>query len=222
MGSILFRQSYTTNFAADENPLSEGGRWRTGATHGTSWQNIRTTSGLAYGTQTGDAPGAGQPNYDDSVAVMTGFWGRNQTVTATVKTVNQNATALCEVELWVRARIEPGRISGYECAFRCHASSNPYIGIVRWNGPLNDFTALPGGNITGSGLHDGDTIKITISGFTIEAFINGVSQGTRTDNGGGIQMQAGAPGFGHWWHNNGATGVSATDYGLTSFAAQDF
>jgi hypothetical protein len=214
MGSMLAqRSSYQiSSFTGSENPISAGGVFFNGLTTGLDWNDLRVTSGLCYGTQDGSFDGT---NFRDSLAILNGIWKQTQTVQATVKTVNQNATAFCEVELWTAASCTAHSTYGYECAFRCHASSNPYIGIVRWNGALNDFTPLTGGNISGPGLHDGDTIKVVRTGFTIDAYINGVLIGSRTDDLGRGAL-FGAPGIGHWWHNNGAVGVNATDYGFTS------
>lgn len=217
VGAFPVNGTYSTNFATAESAILEKGIWRTGLREGVDWCNMQVVGGVAYGTQTGTTG----PPYDDAVAVLQGVWGVNQTVTATVKTINQNSTGFFEVELWGRADISPHFIRGYECAFRCTHDGSQYIGIVRWDGPLNTFTPLPGGNITGSGLSNGDTISITVSGtstVTVEAFINGVSQGTRTDST-AQSWQYGAPGFGHWFRLNGAVGPVVSDFGLTSFSA---
>src|SRR5208337_935597 len=74
--------SYTTNFPLTENPISEGGRWINGGTVGLDWTNVRTTPGLAFGTELSTST-----NDDDSAAVLSGTWGPNQTVTAAVHMV---------------------------------------------------------------------------------------------------------------------------------------
>jgi hypothetical protein len=63
-------RTYTTNFSATENPISEGGYWRNRARDGLDWKDIRTASGLAFGTQDGS-----QSTYNDSTAVLTGALG---------------------------------------------------------------------------------------------------------------------------------------------------
>jgi hypothetical protein len=43
-------QTYTTRFEGEEHPLSEGGKWQNA---GRDWTSVRTSHGLAFGTQTG-------------------------------------------------------------------------------------------------------------------------------------------------------------------------
>src|SRR5437867_1620505 len=42
-------QTYSTDFAGTENPLSEGGAWTNGGATGGDWQNVRKSNGAAYG-----------------------------------------------------------------------------------------------------------------------------------------------------------------------------
>ncbi len=132
--------TYITSFAsppAPENPISEGGNWINGATTGVGWGNVQTTSGLAFGTNV-----SGAPPFNDSTAVLSGTWGSDQAATATVHSVNQNPSIFEEVELRLRTTITPNSITGYEINFRCTSDGSQYIGIVRWNGSLNDFTYI--------------------------------------------------------------------------------
>jgi hypothetical protein len=91
--------TYTTNFPLTENPISEGGKWINGKTVGLDWSNASTTPGLAIGRESGTS------GYDDTVALLTGVWGPNQTVSATVYSVNQNDSIFEEVELRVRSSL---------------------------------------------------------------------------------------------------------------------
>ena len=59
--------TYSTNFAGTENPISEGGRWINGGVAGLDWANVRTTPGLAFGTQTGLI------EYNDAAALLSGI-----------------------------------------------------------------------------------------------------------------------------------------------------
>jgi hypothetical protein len=214
--------SYTTRFPLTENPISENGAWVTGKKNGLDWQDIRTAGGVAFGTQSGVSS-----FFDDSVAVLTGNWAATQTVSATVKVTNPNSTAYEEVELWVRTTISPGAIKGYEVNFRTTSDGSQYIGIVRWLGPLGSPACaagcaydIIGGECFGypGGLRNGDTIKVTISGFAITAYVNGVERCQRTDT--NATYPSGNPGIGHWFRANGASGLAVSDYGLTSFSAE--
>ena len=91
--------TYTTNFPLTENPISEGGKWINGKTVGIDWANVSTTPGLAIGRQSSSI------KYDDATALLTGTWGPDQSVTATVHTVNQNSNIFEEVELRLRSSL---------------------------------------------------------------------------------------------------------------------
>jgi uncharacterized protein YjdB len=193
---------YTTNFPLTENPISEGGNWINGQVVGLDWKNARTTPGLAFGTQTGNG------GYDDTVALLTGTWGPDQTVEATVYTVNQNPSIFEEVELRLRSSLSANSCTGYEVLF----GVNGYIQIVRWNGPLGNFTALAS---AASALPTtGDVVKATIVGSTITAYLNGVQKLQVIDS----TYPSGRPGMGFFLQ--GASGVNG-DYGFTIFTASD-
>jgi hypothetical protein len=134
-------RSYTTNFPLSENPLSEGGKWTNGQKDGLDWADVQTTSGFAFGTESGGTRPAPQ-KYDDSAALLTGAWGPDQTAQATVRAVNQNDRIYEEVELRLRSALSPHKATGYEILFRSVKSAKSYCEIVRWNGPLGDFTYL--------------------------------------------------------------------------------
>src|SRR5579862_7646687 len=44
-------RTYTTRFRHTEDPISESSNWLNGRTDGLDWANVRTKSGLAYGTE---------------------------------------------------------------------------------------------------------------------------------------------------------------------------
>jgi len=205
----LSQGSYTTNFPFIENPISEGGHWINGAVAGVDWQNVRTISSLACGTQTGSSG-----KYDDSTAVLTGSWGRNQTVQATVYSVNQNTNLWEEVELRLRTTIAPHKITGYEINFRCLKHESAYMEIVRWNGGLGDFTRLANYHGAQYGVADGDVVKATVIGSTIAVYINNVLMGQVSDR---RALTSGNPGIGFWLYGAGNT----SNYGFSNFTATD-
>jgi hypothetical protein len=202
-------RTYTTNFPLTENPLSEGGNWINGQQAGLAWKNMRSTGGFVFGTQNG----SGGPPYDDSTAIVSGTWGPDQTVQATVRTVNQRNDAYQEVELRLRTTLSPNVNSGYEILFRCTHDGSQYQQIVRFNGPLNSYTYLS--DIRGGrGLYDGDVIKATMIGSVITVYQNGTQIAQVSDS----TFTSGSPGIGHWLRGP-ADGVD--DYGFTSFSASD-
>jgi hypothetical protein len=201
-------RTYTTDFPRTENPISEGGNWSNGKTDGVHWSDVRTTRGLAFGTQ---IPPTGPP-YDDSIAVVTGSWNPNQMATATVHTVNQQGFE--EVELLLRMSISPHFTTGYEITFRCYRGRRAYVQINYWKGRLNEFGGLA--STTGPGLWDGDVVSASIVGNTITIWINGVQVLQREDP---LNRYAtGNPGIGFYYQDS--TG-SDSDYGFASFTASD-
>ncbi|OAI52842.1 hypothetical protein AYO44_16410 [Planctomycetaceae bacterium SCGC AG-212-F19] len=204
--------TYTTNFPLTENPISEGGRWING-------RAMRTSGGLAFGTQSG----VGGPPYDDSSAVLTGAWGPDQAVWATVHTVNQQGGTNIyeEVELNVRMTITQTSIAGYDVDFRCAHDGSQYVELGYWRGTPDSVISIEGtllAQVRGSaapGLYDGDVIKMTAIGNVITVYQNGAQILQVIDN---AHPTTGSPGMGQWMH--GPVGL-ITDFGLTSFTATD-
>jgi len=207
--------SYTTKFPVAENPISDGGRWINGKSAGLKWQNVRTTPGLAIGTQTGRA---GQ--YDDSTAVLSGTWGLNQTVQATAYVTDPNCgVGSQEVELRLRSTVLANSNTGYEVNFStCKGiASDSYMQIVRWNGPLGDYTVLSEHRGRNYGVQNGDLVKATISGTTvatINVYVNGQQMGQATDP---KAFTSGNPGIGFWLKE----AFDPTTYGFSNFSATD-
>ena len=204
-------RTYTTNFPLAEGLLSEGGKWKNGKKDGLDWANVRTAPGLAFGTEDGGTRPAPQ-KYDDSTALLTGTWGPDQTAQATVHAVNQNDKIYEEVELRLRSALSPHQATGYEILFRSSKSANAYCEVVRWNGPLGDFTYLSRAKGSQCGVASGDVVKASMVGNVITAYINGVQVLRATDD----TFKSGNPGIG--FYIEGATGVDS-DYGFTSFTA---
>jgi hypothetical protein len=204
LGSEATANTYATSFSVAENPISEGGNWINGGVTGLDWKNVITNVGLAYGTQDGIG------NFDDSVALLTGAWGPTQTVQATVHSVNP-AAAQEEVEVWVRGNIGAHNTTGYEISFKLQKPGG-YAQIVRWNGPLGDFTYVNYIAST-SGVGNGDVISATVNGNLIIGYVNGLEVIRGTDS----TFSSGSPGIGFW--QLGAP--SNSDFGFTNFTATD-
>lgn len=202
------RRTYSTHFPLAEDPISERGNWEGGKTLGLDWTDVATMPGRAFGLE------SGVKGYDDATALLTGNWGPNQTAQAAVYTVNQNDKINQEVELRLRSSLSAHNATGYEVLFRCSKTDNAYAEIVRWNGPLGNFTYLDRHKGAQYGVANGDVVKATIVGNVITAYINGVQVARATDG----TYATGRPGIGFFLQ--GATGVNR-DYGFTSFMASD-
>jgi chitodextrinase len=196
---------YSTNFQDVGSPLSDNGMWLNGRQVGVDWTDVWTLPGLAHGTQSGSGA-----YYDDSFAILKGDWGPDQTATGTVRTVNQQAVYE-EVELLLRWSVAPHRATGYEVLFSLFGG-NPYVDIVRWNGPLGDFTYLASGYLPRA-VANGDVVKATINGQIITAFVNDVPVLQAWDD----SFHVGSPGIGFFFVPDGS--AANTDFGFTSYTA---
>jgi hypothetical protein len=191
-------QTYSTNFSLTENPISENGRWSNGQEVGLDWSNVATAPGVAYGTQTGFN------GFDDSTALLIGTWGPDQHVMATVRVDNPNPAATQEVELRLRSSLSAHSSTGYEILFSVVSDSQQ---IIRWNGPLGDFTPL---SESAHGAKNGDVVEASIVGNLISVYINGVLVDSVTDT----TYASGNPGIGFFTRDGGNQ-----QFGFTTFTA---
>jgi hypothetical protein len=218
-------RTYRTTFGRDETPISEDGMWLNGKTDGIDWADVVTEGGLAHGGEVkrgareqraeqgnlGDEDAAPQGDYDDPTAVLTGTWGPNQHVKATVFSRNQTAELFQEVEIRLRSSIGANWCSGYEVFWRCLKTDEAYAEIVRWNGPIMGFTSLARQQGAAFGVADGDVVEATIVGNQITSFINGEAVLSVTDD----TFANGSPGIGF----NFGCGDTYVDHGFTSYEA---
>jgi hypothetical protein len=191
--------TYTTNFPLKENPISEGGHWISGKTVGIDWGDVSTTPGLAVGH-------AGPRRWADATALLTGTWGPTQTAEVVVS--SKAIRRYPEVSLRLRSTLSAHHCSGYEISNSLRKDGSAYLIIVRWNGPLGDFTFLTQLNGKQYGVTTGDVVKAAIVGNVITAYKNGVELAQVTDN----TYPTGNPGMGF---NEGLNG----EYGITHFTA---
>lgn len=192
--------SYTTNFPATENPISQGGMWINGGSVGVDWNNVRTTPGLAFASTIVSTT-------DDDIAVLTTSFHLNQFVQGTVfRAGGYVPPDNHEIELLLRFVISPGVARG------CEVNWNPggNIEMVKWNGPLGDFdTPVEGGNIGNPAT--GDVLRVEMVGTTVTVFKNGVSVASTTFTG----MNDGQPGIGFFPR----TGATLSSLGWSSLTA---
>ena len=187
--------SYSTDFKLKENPISEGGRWISGKTEGLDWGDVSTSPGYAVGH-------AGPKRFADSVALLTGDWGPNQTVEAVVE--KRKITRSPEVSLRLRSLLRKHDCQGYEISYSLNDNDSAYLIIVRWNGPLADFTYLVNTQGRQYAVKTGDVVKATISGNVITTYKNGIQMAQVKDN----TYLNGSPGFGFNEGKNGNYGIS--------------
>src|SRR5271165_3612643 len=144
--------SYSTMFPLTESPISEGGHWMGGKMMGLDWGDVSTTPEYAFGR-------AGPKAYADSVALLTGEWPANQSVEVVVG--KRAVFRYPEVSIRLRSSLAKHNCDGYEISYSLKDGDAAYLIIVRWNGPLADFTYLL--NVQGSqyAVKTGDVVKAT-------------------------------------------------------------
>lgn len=208
---------YSTTFWRTENPLSEGGLWKNGATDGTDWADIRTQAGLgAYGNQ--EPPTA--PPYNDAGAVFNPLTKGDCRIIyqAGINEANRASwTGFHELEAW-RGTIAAGEIKVYE-AMTSLLPGNPYWQIMKWPGPIadniNDFLEVATVS-NGPVINDRDWVRWDFIGPLIIGYFRQdgdpdwgdlvISGDTTSD---GARYTSGKPGLG-WWKNGNV--VANTDY----------
>jgi len=200
-------RSYRTHFRRNEDPISEKGKWITGAKTGIDWYDVLTRNGLAFGAVSRGA-------YTDPTALLTGEWGKNQTVKAKVFSRNQTEKYYQEVEIRLRSTLKPHLCTGYEVFFRCLKTPNAYAEIVRWNGKLGDWISLQKHTGAQYGVKDGDLIEATIVGNVIKGYINGVEVISAVDD----MYTEGSPGMGF----NYGVEESNGDFGFTYYEVDTY
>jgi hypothetical protein len=224
-------RSYRTRFENDEDPISEGGMWINGQTDGIDWIDCMTQNGgevcgkvsrmtvaerraEQVHDEAGDDDSGTAGDYDDPTAVLSGEWGRNQYGKATVFCRNPTNKYFQEVEIRLRSSITPHSCTGYEVFWRALKTEEGYAEIVRWNGPIGDFTSLARKVGTEFGVKDGDVVEASIEGDLIRGFINGVEVISATDD----VFAEGAPGVGF----NFFVSTTNVDHGFTSFEVDTY
>jgi hypothetical protein len=191
------RRKYRTDFTGVENPLSEGGAW---SNNGLDWARVIKADGMAQGTQSGNN------GYDDSYATLSGF-PPDQIARAVVQIApGIHPPCTHEVELHLRWSDAPHWAQGYEI----NLGMGSYMQIVRWNGPIGDFTELA--SVWLPPANDGDIFRASIVGNVITGYLNGVPLVQATDS----TFATGNPGVGFFRRDCG----SNQDFTFRNFRAR--
>lgn len=210
---IGFASSYDTQFPADENPISEGGRWRVGADTG-FYKSPRSLGGKCFGN--GTASG-----YDDCLGqLQMPNLGNDHRVEATVyKLGGYTPPGSHEVGLYLRmgrAGASEEFVTGYECLFPFNGGGE--FQIIAWLGinhtDLDNFdltidvTTMNGGLGT---ISDGDVLAAQIVGSTIKCYRNDTQFAEATDS----RYTTGKPGLGFFVQPDGVP----SSYCITRYRA---
>ena len=213
-------RTYSTDFNLTENPISEGGEWLNGQANGIDWTDVKTSNGNATGTQSRLPDGVNL--YDDSVAVLNGTWGPDQTVEAVVHAANRTGSGasgwggnefndcIHEVELILRGNITAHDMFLYEVNFSSSIDGSAYTEIGKWTGARGTFNEGFLSQLWGSQyqVNDGDVVRASIVGNIIKVYLNNALIATATDADEPITQ--GNPGIG-FYTNAGCTGTAHND-----------
>jgi hypothetical protein len=190
--------AFSTSFDLTENPISEGGKWITGKGTGLDWNNPQSASGKVYAAVLSGASGS---RYDDSIAYLsTSFQKFNADQYAqgiVYRAPGYDPTpSKHEVELHLRWQTTAHNARGYEVIW----GITGYLAIVRWNGPLGNYTPIYDSGDPGIGPPaDGDVLRAQIIGTTIAVYKNGKLVRTKNVTSiGGTVWSSGQPGMGFW------------------------
>jgi hypothetical protein len=226
------RDPYSTNFSLTENPISEAGAWISGTTTPNE-APIRTSGGLAYGTQNGhEQQDSGL--YNDSHAFLSGVFPVNQRASGVIRVsaaaANLGSQGNLEVELLLRMSIGPlqtGLLYGDTAEYGYEINMGQgvfgtFIQIGRWK-RLGLFDSLISGSpLTSMGVHDGDIflaecIETSPGNINITVKLNGTTIASASDTTSWLPA-IGTPGIGQYRHDTTGT-IDPTCYCLTSFNA---
>ncbi len=203
--------SYDTSWAADENPISEGGRWTVAG--GGFYQDVRSLGGKCFGAAT-------SAGYNDCLAMLDmPNIGNNHRVEITVSlTGGYTPGDSHENGIYLRrgrAGASNEFVTGYEMLFPFPGS--PFQ-IVAWLGTHHDdlanfdtsieITEMNGGLGT---IAHGDVLAAQIVGSTIKAYRNGTQFAQATDS----RWTTGKPGLGFFVRPGG----TPSSYCITRYRA---
>jgi hypothetical protein len=181
--------------------LSEGGKWVNGKDAGIDWNNAQSAAGKGIAT-------AFSLTYDDNIAVLTTSFPANQYAQGTVfRAPGYSPGVSHELELLLHFQITPHSARGYEVLW----AQDGGMAIVRWNGPVGDYTALiEAPNIAPA--VDGDVLRAEIVDGVIKVYKNGSLLLTGPLN---TSWTDGQPGIGFW----PKPGATFANYGWKNYTA---
>lgn len=210
-GATQLRRIEVHTFDGSEDPLSEGGLWLGGLTHGVDWNDCRKVSGLACGKWTTQA------QYRDPFALRNGVWAPDQEAEAVLSGVGAvSSGCFPEFECWTRAAVSAGSATAYEAGI--HANGD-YAFIARWNGP----PGLPDGfdilvSMGALALANGDVMRFRSVGNTHTLYLNDVELLEAVDS----THTSGLLGMGFYLEGAGACfGANETAFGFPRWTGRD-
>lgn len=225
---------YSTTFPLTENPISEGGVWVTGADALSTV--VRSSGGVAYGTQTGNEYDETPKRYNDSQAYLASF-PRNHKVEVTISTTGPGSwSGDLEVEVLLGFSTSTGLRSpqpfygathsdGIEVNLVWSSVFGYACNVGRWlDGPSGaaDYSSA----VAALGIQDGDifgaqlTLNDNTQTGTVICWITRAGTknvlGTVTD---ASLYRVGRPGLGFYRYNDSGGALDPTKFCAAAFTA---
>ncbi len=203
---VVLPTSYSTNFDATEDPISEDGNWLGGATNGVGWSDLQTASGRCY------AKSGSLVDYKDALAILNPLKFNipvNQKVTSLVYLDSYTPPGSHELEQLLRWLCSSNYMPGYEALW----TMNTNVQLIRQEGdynPSGNFTALASDSI--ADMQNGDSLVSSIIASAILMKRNGSTAISHTDS----TWTTGTPGVGAWLTGGG----TPNRFCSTSFLAE--
>lgn len=206
-------RSYFTNFPGTENPISQGGAWRTSVNF---YKAPQTTPGKCFSNGATD-------NFDDAIAqLISPQLASNHRITTTIfRQAGYNPGVSHEVGHYLDVLINNSNpsntlISGFEMLFPYDSTA---FQMVQWLGVNHafpdNFTILSPTAVNGglANVQNGDVLVSEIIGTTINVYQNGTQIYTLA---GVSRGSPGGPGMGFYTN----TGATPANYCISDYKAE--
>lgn len=204
--------AFSTAFLATENPISEGGAWRTAVNF---YKAPQTTPGKCFANGTTDS-------YDDALMqLVSPDMGNDYRLSAHVfRQAAYSPGVSHEVGLYARMLINNSNpantlVRGYEFLFPYNSTSFQIVKWIALDHSFDNFVFLSPDEQNG-GLQpvaDGDFLEVRVFGNDFEVYQNGGLIYLLTDS---SYPTGGGPGFGAYVN----AGATPANYCITDFAVQ--
>lgn len=206
--------AYATTFPLVQNPISEGGAWR--STQDPNQTAVRTAVGEAFGTNV-----AAAGLFDDSQAFLPAFLGGVR-IRGTVFKGGATNQRFEEIELLGNFRDDyPTRSTsfgdttsnGYEWNV---AWDGAYQNVGRWKGAAIDSTAPD--FVPASGDIMEMRIQLVAGNVSIQCYWNGALKINVTDSDAALKITSGWPGIGFYISNTGGGTPTNSNFGFSALS----
>jgi hypothetical protein len=199
---VVTAGSYSTNFPGTENPISEGGVWRS---QDTQLSRVQSRPGVAHGVIPYMA------GYEDAYAFIGDrAFNANQEGEAVIyRAAGYTPSANHEVEIILRCSDNGSSRTWYEVLWNAAGGFE----ILYLTGPANGFNPLSTSVNNSLVPRDGDRFRARVVGNTISGYVNDELRVQATDS----RITSGSPGMAFFYRQ----GAVAANFGFRSYTARN-